>query len=55
MADNDPADSYFYKVTVVTGMNNDGGTLSNVNFILVGEDAQTEARELKDQTDTVTH
>ncbi|XP_076816222.1 uncharacterized protein LOC143462076 isoform X1 [Clavelina lepadiformis] len=52
MADNDPADSYFYKVTVVTGMNNDGGTLSNVNFILVGEDAQAEARELKDHTDT---
>ena len=48
MSDTDGGDSYFFLLTVFTGMRKGAGTLSNVNFILSGDEADTGIRSLKD-------
>ena len=44
MADNHPDDKYFYEVVVETGPMASHATTSNINFILSGEDEETDVR-----------
>ncbi|CAH1793770.1 unnamed protein product [Owenia fusiformis] len=48
LADNDPRDKYYYEVIVYTGLRQNCGTKSKVNFILSGERDETDVRELSD-------
>ena len=50
---NQPHYRNFYKITVFTGLRRWAGTKSNVYFILSGEVADTDVRELKDTRDRV--
>lgn len=53
MCDSENTDAYFYLLTVYTGLRRDGGTKSNVNFIVGGEDGDTGVRVLSDGFMTV--
>ena len=44
MADNHPDDKYFYEVVVETGPMATHATSSKINFILSGEDEETDVR-----------
>ncbi|XP_071129607.1 polycystin family receptor for egg jelly-like isoform X3 [Mytilus edulis] len=48
LVDNDKMDKYFYEIVVVTGMRRKAGTDSKVQFILSGEDDETDVRPLSD-------
>ena len=48
LKDNLVDDSYFYLLTVHTGMRKGAGTLSNVKFILTGANGDTGVRILSD-------
>lgn len=48
MADNFVDDTYYYLLTVYTGMRNGAGTRSRIGFILSGSDGDTGIRELYD-------
>ncbi|XP_070186772.1 polycystin-1-like protein 2 [Littorina saxatilis] len=48
LKDNLVDDSYFYLLTVHTGMRKEAGTLSNVKFIIMGEEGDTGVRILSD-------
>ena len=48
MADNEPNDVYFYEILVQTGPMLSHGTNSKVQFILTGEDHETQVRTLSD-------
>ncbi|KAK3089545.1 hypothetical protein FSP39_004480 [Pinctada imbricata] len=48
LSDGDCKDSYFYMITVETGMRRGGGTKSNVSFVLTGDDGDTGVRALDD-------
>ena len=44
MADNHPDDKYMYEIVVETGPMASHATSSNINFILSGEDEETDVR-----------
>ena len=44
MADNHPDDKYFYEIVVETGPMASHATTSQINFILSGEDEETDVR-----------
>ncbi|XP_046352099.2 uncharacterized protein LOC124132288 [Haliotis rufescens] len=48
LADNHKCDSYFYLITVHTGMVRGAGTKSNIHFCIAGEDNDTGVRILSD-------
>lgn len=48
LADNEPADNYFYEIIVYTGTRNESATDSKVNFILSGDSGETQIRRLDD-------
>ncbi|XP_061194795.1 uncharacterized protein LOC133202955 [Saccostrea echinata] len=48
LKDTDGADTNFYLLTVYTGMRKGAGTLSNVNFVVSGDEADTGIRSLSD-------
>ena len=48
LVDNNPSDTYFYQVTVQTGMGPGCGTRSKVSIILTGEDGESGVRLLDD-------
>lgn len=48
LADNYKCDSYFYLITVHTGMVRGAGTKSNIHFCIAGEDNDTGVRILSD-------
>ncbi|XP_061167318.1 uncharacterized protein LOC133176177 [Saccostrea echinata] len=48
LADSDATDNYFYLISVHTGMRRGAGTKSNVSFVLMGEEQNTEVRQLTD-------
>ena len=48
MLDNRPDDVYFYEILVQTGPMLSHGTNSKVQFILTGEDHETQVRTLSD-------
>jgi len=48
LADNQPIDAYYYKMSVYTGLRNSAGTKSTICFILSGEFADTGLRILSD-------
>ncbi len=48
LADNHPKHSYFYQVTVQTGMGPGSGTKSKVSIILSADDADSGVRLLDD-------
>ncbi|XP_062611722.1 uncharacterized protein LOC134273545 [Saccostrea cucullata] len=48
LVDSENSDAYFYLITVQTGLRRDGGTKSNVNFIIGGEDGDSGVRILSD-------
>lgn len=48
LKDNNPEHSYFYEIIVETGPLNSHATTSNVEFILSGEDDETDVRQFKD-------
>ena len=50
MVDNRPQDTYFYEIIVETGPLNSHATTSKVEFILSGEDDETEIRCLNDES-----
>lgn len=54
MCDSENTDVYFYLMTVYTGLRRDGGTQSNVNFIVGGEDCDSGVRVLSDGLSQVT-
>lgn len=55
LCDSENTDAYFYLLTVYTGLRRDGGTKSNVNFIVGGEDGDTGVRVLSDGFMTVVY
>ncbi|XP_062590863.1 uncharacterized protein LOC134252407 [Saccostrea cucullata] len=61
LADSDASDKYFYLISVHTGMRRGAGTKSNVSFVLMGEELNTEVRQLTDgisegfQTSSIKH
>ena len=50
MVENDPFDRQFYEITVYTGFPANAGTTSNVYIELSGDESQTEARQLRDNS-----
>ncbi len=44
MRDNHPDDKYFYEIIVETGPNDNHATTSSINFILSGNECDTEVR-----------
>ncbi|XP_070581220.1 polycystin family receptor for egg jelly-like isoform X2 [Ptychodera flava] len=48
LLDNDPNDKYLYEIIVLTGRRKNAGTNSKVNFILSGDDDETEVRAFED-------
>jgi len=48
LSDNDFLDTYFYMISVQTGLRVGSGTSSNISFILGGADADTGVRNLTD-------
>jgi polycystin 1L2 len=46
LSDNDFLDTYFYMISVQTGLRVGSGTSSNISFILGGSDADTGVRNL---------
>ncbi|RWS31890.1 polycystic kidney disease protein 1-like protein 2-like protein [Leptotrombidium deliense] len=48
LADNDPKDKYLYEITVYTGDKEGAATDSNINFILSGDDDETDVRLFSD-------
>ncbi|KAH9502270.1 hypothetical protein Btru_073296, partial [Bulinus truncatus] len=48
LADNFAEDTYFYLITVHTGLRRSAGTKSNVYFSLYGQDDETDVRKLSD-------
>lgn len=48
MADNYKGDSYYYLLTIHTGMVRHGGTQSKIGFCIAGEDEDTGVRMLSD-------
>jgi polycystin 1L2 len=48
LKDTDGGDAYFYLMSVHTGMRKGAGTLSNVNFVVSGDEADTGIRSLSD-------
>ncbi|XP_062602879.1 uncharacterized protein LOC134264616, partial [Saccostrea cucullata] len=48
LKDTDGADTNFYLLSVYTGMRKGAGTLSNVNFVISGDEADTGIRSLSD-------
>ena len=55
MVDNNVEDTYFYKISVVTGMGRAAGTQSNVYCILAGEEAKTGVKAMKDSSNIVSN
>jgi len=53
LCDNRANDSYYYKVTFMTGIGSGSGTTSNVFFTLAGDDDQTSARRASDGSSKV--
>lgn len=53
LIDNFVDDTYYYLITVYTGMRRGAGTRSRVGFIVAGEDDDTGVRELYDGVRTV--
>ena len=48
LGDNDRSDGYFYEIIVFTGHRKDAGTNSKVQFVLSGDDDETQVRTLTD-------
>ena len=48
LSDNLPTDSYYYVISVQTGVGKDSGTTSKVGFVLAGENADSGVRKLCD-------
>ena len=48
LEDNLPTDDYHYQLSVTTGMKKNGGTASNISFIISGETCDTGVRRLFD-------
>ena len=48
LIDNFVDDTYYYLITVYTGMRRGAGTKSRIGFIVCGEDGDTGIRELSD-------
>ncbi|CAF4559744.1 unnamed protein product, partial [Didymodactylos carnosus] len=48
LSDNLISDTYYYQITVFTGLRKDAGTKSKVNFILSGENDDTDVRTFED-------
>ncbi|KAJ8317996.1 hypothetical protein KUTeg_003087 [Tegillarca granosa] len=48
--DTDSSDTYFYLMTIYTGLRKGSGTRSNINFVLAGEDTDTGVRYLNDES-----
>lgn len=46
MIDHDADDSYFYKITVFTGLRRHAGTTSNIFFVLSGSQDDSRTRSL---------
>lgn len=49
LVDNLPSDSYYYLISVQTGVGKDTGTTSKVGFVLSGEMADSGVRRLADE------
>ena len=49
LLDNILTDTYFYEMTVFTGMRRGAGTRSNISFVLAGDDRDTGVRRLQDE------
>ncbi|XP_052783774.1 polycystic kidney disease protein 1-like 2 [Mya arenaria] len=49
LVDNIVSDSYFYEMTVYTGMRQGAGTASNISFVLAGDHIDTGVRQLRDE------
>lgn len=49
LVDNILTDTYFYEITVFTGMRRGAGTRSNISFVLAGDNTDTGVRQLKDE------
>ena len=47
MSDNTPTDLYHYKMVVYTGGRRHAATQSNVYFMVVGDEGETEVRKLE--------
>ena len=48
MSDNNAKHTYYYKVSIYTGLRKGAGTLSNAYFVINGEDGDTGVRVLSD-------
>ena len=48
LVDNLPNDSYYYLISVQTGVGKDTGTTSKIGFVLSGESADSGVRKLSD-------
>lgn len=48
LVSNASGDSYFYQITVYTGMRKGAGTKSRIGFVLVGDYADSGVRQLTD-------
>lgn len=49
LIDNLPTDSYYYLISVQTGVGRDTGTTSKVGFVLSGEFSDSGVRKLSDE------
>ncbi|XP_053393414.1 polycystin-1-like [Mercenaria mercenaria] len=54
LCDNILTDTYFYEITVFTGLRRGAGTRSNISFVLAGDNTDTGVRQLKDVKGTKT-
>ncbi|CAF5139951.1 unnamed protein product, partial [Rotaria sp. Silwood1] len=48
LVDNLPIDTYYYLITVHTGVGKESSTESNINFIISGESSDSGMRKLTD-------
>ena len=48
LMDNLPIDTYYYLMTVHTGVGKEAGTTSNISFVMSGESADSGVRRLSD-------